>query len=157
MTKQSNYKPLVEFGLQLIHRKGLGLALPNRSTVIHHLKSRFEGAVEALERTKDGIDDSFEEYERDQKVKFGKDLIRELDPERSVCAPTYSIVLFAVENFETIGHLNCSCAYLSDVSEILAEVEKGDWGSRVTPPDTPAERAEWAQLLGDVTKGWGRP
>lgn len=148
------YKPLVEFGLSLISRKDLGTALSNQSPIIHHLVSRFSDAVDELERRAEGVEDALEKHELDKKVAYGRDLALELNPDHAVFAPACAVVLFAIENFEEIGRLNSTCAYLCDAFQILAEVESGNWGNRITPPDTPELRSRWTSILDSTTKEW---
>lgn len=148
------YKSLVEFGLSLISRKDLGTALSNQSTMNHHLISRFSDAVDELERRAEGVEDALEKHELAKKVAYGRNLALELNPDYAAFAPACAVVLFAIENFEEIGRLNSTCAYLCDVFQILAEVESGNWGNRITPPDTPELRSRWTSVLDSTTKEW---
>ena len=154
MAAHPDYKPLIEFGLSLINRKNLGTALSNHSAINHHLVSRFVDVVDELERHAEGVGDMLEKHGLTKKIAYGRDLVIELDPDRAAFAPASALVLFAIENFEEIGRLNSTCAYLSDAFRILAEVESGNWGNRITPPDTPELRARWTRVLDVATNEW---
>lgn len=155
---QPDYKPIVEFGLDLIYRRGIAYRLDNNSSVIHHLRSRFEETVEAYERATSEAEGTLDWREMYIKSSCGRKLLKELDPEVAPRAPASELLLFTVEDFERLGRLNCACAYMCDTFEALNEIDLESSGARfATTDDTPEDRAEWANVLGETTAGWGRP
>ncbi|VWL93842.1 Uncharacterised protein [Collinsella intestinalis] len=155
---QTDYKPIIEFGLNLINRKGIAYRLDNNSTVNHHLRSRFEDTVEAYERATKEAEGTLSWLDMHIKSDCGRNLLKELDPEVAPRASASELLLFALEDFETLGWLNCACAYMCDIFEVLDDIDPESPGTHfISMQDTPEDRAAWANVLGETTAGWGRP
>lgn len=154
--KEPDYRPIPEFGLDLMQKKGLAMALDTRASVAHHFRSRFTDVVDYLEALSDPEDDIARDYELVAKVKYGRDLLVEADPDRFDSAPAQGYVQFALESFELVGKRNDTCAYLADVFEILGKVEKelAKVPSAFVPPDDARDRSRWSDVLKNVTGSW---
>lgn len=154
--KHSDYRQIVVFGLRLIEQKRLTTALSTTHADAHHFRNRFSDVVDCLEHILTERGGALEDYDLYRKVKYGRDLLIEADPKRFFRAPAQAFIQYALESFELIGKWNSTCAYLTDVFTILADVAKQPGaGSYVPPADTAALRAEWVQLLASTTADWG--
>lgn len=152
------YLPIVEFGLKLMRWKGLSTTLDLTHPLSHHFRERFSEAVGTLQDAAQKTPASLENYEVIKQAEYGTSLLDEADPTNFTTAPAQAYALFAIENFEIIGGLNCTCAYIADVFSILADTEVRRRDSSASPtPDTPALRREWSEVLEQTTSKWGPP
>lgn len=157
--REEGYRALLEFGLVLVRRKGLSMALDTRHCDSHHFRVRFGNVVDFLDHTLAERGGPVKNYELYRKVTFGRDLLVEADPGRFTSAPAQSYIQYAVEDFDTIGLRNDTCAYLADAFSILNDTAiriAGNPYARITP-DSAELRDEWVRTLTKVTQGWGAP
>lgn len=153
--KEPDYRAIPEFGLWLMQKKGLSTNLDTRTSVAHHFRGRFSDVVGYLERLSVPREGSTD-YELVEKVKYGRDLLVEADPDRFDSAPAQGYVQFALESFDLLGKWNDTCAYLADVFEILGQVEKelAKVPGAYVPPDDANDRSKWSDVLKRVTGNW---
>ena len=156
---QTNYLPIVEFGLKMIRHKHLETAMDTLHPDAHHAVVCFKYIVDRLESTIAKTDDILATFEVRRKVSFGRSLLEETDPERFSRAPATALIQYATKDFEQIGAWNNTCAYIADVLAILDDTAKRFTASDVcwVPPDTAALRCEWFKVLESTTAEWGEP
>lgn len=151
-----NYSDIVVFGREVISTKGLANALDTRDPEFFHLKSRFVGVVKRLEFMQSNATEPDLSFELSQKIAYGKDLIREIDPDKVTMAPAYALVSFALDNFDLIGSWQDTCSYLGDIFLILdiaATSRRKLPASRISE-DTPQLRRDWVEVLKSVVDPW---
>lgn len=151
------YKPIVEFGSELIRARNCGTGLYTGAEDMPHLRRCFDSVVEYMEHgmPKDPAD-PFADYEATRAAKYGRDLMDEMGTEFGR-APVAALVYFAIEYFDEIGTLNATCAYLADAFSALEEsvtTSAEKCGNKRVPPDTPELRRKWSDLLEEVCSDW---
>ena len=151
------YKPIVEFGAELIRSKNCGTSLFTGAADMPHLRRCFDSVIEYMEH---GMprdpEDPFADYEATRAARYGRELMVEMSSEFSR-APVAALVYFAIEYFDEIGALNATCAYLADAFSALEEsvtISADKCGNNRIPPDTPDLRRKWSDLLESVCSDW---
>lgn len=154
-----DYRPLVDFGLNLVRAKGFETALDTSHVLARHFRNRFSEVVERIELHSSEEEVWEKTYVLQRKATYGRELLVEADPERFSRAPASAFIQYALEDFESLGPWNITCDYLADIFEILADLEtrlQGDDAAWV-PRDTAAMRVDWVETLANTTVGWGEP
>lgn len=151
------YKPIVEFGSELIRARNCGTGLYTGAADMPHLRRCFDSVVEYVEHSMPrDPEDPFADYEAIRAAKYGRELMGEASTEFGR-APVAALVYFAIEYFEEIGTLNATCAYLADAFSALEEsvtISADKCGNKHVPPDTPELRRKWSDLLETVCSDW---
>lgn len=151
------YKPIVEFGFELIHERRCGTALFTGAMDMPHLRRCFDSVIDFMEhKVPRDPSDPFVDYETDRAVKYGRTLMDEASTNYNR-APVVALVRFAIEYFDEIGQLNATCAYLADAFSALEEsvtTSAADCGNQHVLPDTPELRRKWSSLLEEVCSDW---
>lgn len=151
-----DYSDIVSFGREVISTKGLANSLSTRDPEFFHLRSRFIGVVKRLEFMQSNAAEADLSFELSQKIAYGKDLIREIDPDRAGTAPAYALVSFALDNFDLIGSWQDTCSYLGDVFLILdiSAINRRKLPASWISEDTPQLRRDWVEVLKSVVDSW---
>lgn len=152
----SDYLPIVEFGLKLIRYKQMSNLLDTQCPEAKLFRKHFQEVVDLLESMNSDTDDLMSRFEHEKTVSYGRDLLKEADPEAFSTAPAHAYVHFAIQTFDEICRSRSTSLYLADIFRILGETEnrREQERHRGIPPDTPELRKEWTVVLQQTTKDW---
>lgn len=155
--REPDYRPILEFGLSLVQKKGLSLSLDSRSSALRHLRNRLESVVDHLDHLLGPDRDPARNCDLIKRVEYGRFLLAGLDPGKFDDAKPQAYVQFALEDFSVLGGRCDTCDYLADVFDMLdaAERELADDPMAPVILDDAEDRSRWSEVLDAVTRDWG--
>lgn len=144
LVERRDYLCVLRYATEAIGDKGLSTALDNGHPLMSHAIECMGDAIEALSRGAGPEDPDAARWSR-----HGRALLAEVDHERFSRGPAAALVKLAVDAFDRIGPLNCTCSYVADVLQVLDESEAA-WradGCLDVGRDSAATRLGWVDVL----------